>query len=355
MKDKIYNMFVNPKFSRDQFVFDEKAFHADLELARRVDQMQTMGFDDDELRDYQEVMCAFYGEEDLGYLYSMTGKKLGKILGKFSCKEDGSVSLADIAYTMTMRNPAVKVVEAGEIYCVMCPDDYMRPIIPYEDEFEECTVISHPVAQFKVHKEFSEVLNAFMTGKQARFSAEFIYYMFGLDYNEESKNLNKIEFIVYSEDLEDGSIRYNMTLYDQEMIATQERIKKILAGKPVAQPYSDGEDVWATQRRTYREQGYDPMEILVTDVLCLPEVISIKSQDDTDLIGGLIETLHSLEQSVLSLRFGLTDGICRSLQETAAELGILEVATVRFIEANAMRKLRHPNRSRLIKGLLDVA
>ena len=69
----------------------------------------------------------------------------------------------------------------------------------------------------------------------------------------------------------------------------------------------------------------------------------------------LIEVLGTLterEQKVLRLRFGLDDGRARTLEEVGTEFNVTR-ERIRQIEAKALRKLRHPSRSRKLKDYLD--
>lgn len=69
----------------------------------------------------------------------------------------------------------------------------------------------------------------------------------------------------------------------------------------------------------------------------------------------LIEVLGTLterEQKVLRLRFGLDDGRARTLEEVGKEFKVTR-ERIRQIEAKALRKLRHPSRSRKLKDFLD--
>jgi len=65
-------------------------------------------------------------------------------------------------------------------------------------------------------------------------------------------------------------------------------------------------------------------------------------------VDGVLELLSGREQHVLRLRFGLDDGRTRTLEEVGREFGVTR-ERIRQIEAKALRKLRHPNRSRRLR------
>ena len=66
----------------------------------------------------------------------------------------------------------------------------------------------------------------------------------------------------------------------------------------------------------------------------------------------VLETLTEREQKVLKLRFGLEDGRARTLEEVGKEFNVTR-ERIRQIEAKALRKLRHPSRSRKLRDFLD--
>lgn len=69
-------------------------------------------------------------------------------------------------------------------------------------------------------------------------------------------------------------------------------------------------------------------------------------------IGSVLHTLNPREQKVLELRFGLKDGRTRTLEEVGREFGVTR-ERIRQIEAKALRKLRHPSRSKRLRDYLD--
>ena len=66
----------------------------------------------------------------------------------------------------------------------------------------------------------------------------------------------------------------------------------------------------------------------------------------------VLDTLTEREQKVLRLRFGLDDGRARTLEEVGKEFSVTR-ERIRQIEAKALRKLRHPSRSRKLKDFLE--
>src|SRR5690625_7958813 len=66
----------------------------------------------------------------------------------------------------------------------------------------------------------------------------------------------------------------------------------------------------------------------------------------------VLDTLTDREENVLRLRFGLDDGRTRTLEEVGKVIGVTR-ERIRQIEAKALRKLRHPSRSKQLKDFLD--
>ncbi len=95
-------------------------------------------------------------------------------------------------------------------------------------------------------------------------------------------------------------------------------------------------------------------DLLTTDELVdthdyAEEVINSLSKP---AIEKLLNTLTTREQEILRLRFGFDNGIPKSLDEIAIIFG-LSVERIRQIEAKALRKLRRPSRSKILKDYLD--
>ena len=69
-------------------------------------------------------------------------------------------------------------------------------------------------------------------------------------------------------------------------------------------------------------------------------------------LNSVLETLTDREKKVLTLRFGLDDGRARTLEEVGKEFDVTR-ERIRQIEAKALRKLRHPSRSKKLKDYLE--
>ena len=86
------------------------------------------------------------------------------------------------------------------------------------------------------------------------------------------------------------------------------------------------------------ESSLSPEEYAINEVL-------------KDEISELLLTLTEREEQVIKLRFGLIDGTCRTLEEVGTIFGVTR-ERIRQIEAKALRKLRHPSRSKKLKDYL---
>ena len=71
-----------------------------------------------------------------------------------------------------------------------------------------------------------------------------------------------------------------------------------------------------------------------------------------ETLGDVLDSLTPREEKVLRLRFGLEDGRSRTLEEVGKEFNVTR-ERIRQIEAKALRKLRHPSRSKRLKDYLD--
>ncbi len=90
----------------------------------------------------------------------------------------------------------------------------------------------------------------------------------------------------------------------------------------------------------------------IEDRNALPPVDAASKQLLKEQIEEVLQALTPREQRVLRLRFGLEDGRSRTLEEVGQEFNVTR-ERIRQIEAKALRKLRHPSRSRKLKDYLE--
>ena len=100
------------------------------------------------------------------------------------------------------------------------------------------------------------------------------------------------------------------------------------------------------------EEEDSPLGNSIEDRNALPPVDAASKQLLKEQIEDVLSTLTPREQRVLQLRFGLEDGRSRTLEEVGKEFNVTR-ERIRQIEAKALRKLRHPSRSRKLKDYLE--
>lgn len=104
-----------------------------------------------------------------------------------------------------------------------------------------------------------------------------------------------------------------------------------------------------------KDESEDEMEIqmpreLITENDLDDQVAATMLKDQLDEV---LNTLTDRERKVLDLRYGLTDGEEKTLEEVGQEFNVTR-ERVRQIEAKALRKLRHPSRSRKLRDYIDL-
>src|SRR4030042_602102 len=100
------------------------------------------------------------------------------------------------------------------------------------------------------------------------------------------------------------------------------------------------------------EEQDSPLGNSIEDRNALPPIDAASKQLLKEQIEDVLDTLTPREQRVLQLRFGLEDGRSRTLDEVGKEFNVTR-ERIRQIEAKALRKLRHPSRSRKLKDSLE--
>ncbi len=100
------------------------------------------------------------------------------------------------------------------------------------------------------------------------------------------------------------------------------------------------------------EEDDSHLEDFIEDRKVLPPSDAASYQLLKGQIEGVLNTLTPREQRIIKLRFGLEDGRSRTLEEVGREFRVTR-ERIRQIEAKALRKLRHPTRSRKLKDFLE--
>jgi RNA polymerase primary sigma factor len=129
----------------------------------------------------------------------------------------------------------------------------------------------------------------------------------------------------------------------KEMNLSVEKVREILkiAQEPVSleTPIGEEEDSHLGDFIP-DENGSEPAEVAATTFL--------KEQ-----LEGVLDSLTDRERRVLKMRFGLYDGKARTLEEVGREFNVTR-ERIRQIEAKALRKLRHPSRSKKLRDFLNA-
>ena len=78
-------------------------------------------------------------------------------------------------------------------------------------------------------------------------------------------------------------------------------------------------------------------------------ILKVKFKEETQAV---LKTLTPREEKILKMRFGVGDGVEHTLEEVGQSFALTR-ERIRQIESNALRKLRHPSRSRLLRAFLE--
>jgi RNA polymerase primary sigma factor len=128
----------------------------------------------------------------------------------------------------------------------------------------------------------------------------------------------------------------------QEVVVTPDKVREII--KVSQQAISLDTPVGEEEDRTLGD--------FVEDTAALAPAEAAANKLLKLQIAAVLESLTGRERRVLQLRFGLEDGRARTLEEVGKEFNVTR-ERIRQIEAKALRKLRHPSRSRKLKDYLE--
>ena len=124
---------------------------------------------------------------------------------------------------------------------------------------------------------------------------------------------------------------------DQELIEQAIKDIALLEPRSLDSPIGDGDDL------TFADfiPGVGEEEMAAG-------VVAIERRESLEMV---LDTLSPREAQIIRLRFGLVDGHCRTLEEVAQKFDLTR-ERIRQIEAQALRRLRHPRRVRVLRDLL---
>ena len=155
------------------------------------------------------------------------------------------------------------------------------------------------------------------------------------------ETINRLKKI-QSQLLHENGYEPSEELIAEKMNLPVERIREIMrvAQEPVSMETPIGP-----------EEDSRLMDFIRDEDALAPDEAALKTITNED-IDSVLKTLTDREEQVIRLRFGLQDGRCHTLEEVGLEFNVTR-ERIRQIEAKALRKLRHPSRSKKLKDYLD--
>jgi RNA polymerase primary sigma factor len=150
------------------------------------------------------------------------------------------------------------------------------------------------------------------------------------------------------------------------VISTQRRMMQELGHEPSSEELALKLDLPADKVREIMKISQEPISLempigeeddshlgdFIPDEKALAPADAASHQMLREQVDDVLETLTERERKVLELRFGLDTGRSRTLEEVGKEFGVTR-ERIRQIEAKALRKLRHPSRSKKLKDYLE--
>src|SRR6266851_1430958 len=150
------------------------------------------------------------------------------------------------------------------------------------------------------------------------------------------------------------------------LIRISRRLLQDLGREPTSEEIAEQMDITAEKVREIIKVSQEPVSLetpigeeddshlgdFIEDHTALAPADAASHQLLKEQVEDVLESLTERERKVLQLRFGLDDGRSRTLEEVGKEFHVTR-ERIRQIEAKALRKLRHPSRSRKLKDYLD--
>ncbi len=151
-----------------------------------------------------------------------------------------------------------------------------------------------------------------------------------------------------------------------KLIRTSRRLSQEYGREPTSEEVARGMDISPEKVREIIKISQEPVSLempigeeedshlgdFIEDRSTMPPVEAASLNLLKDQVEEVLSTLTPRERRVLQLRFGLEDGRSRTLEEVGKEFGVTR-ERIRQIEAKALRKLRHPSRSKKLKDYLE--
>jgi len=151
-----------------------------------------------------------------------------------------------------------------------------------------------------------------------------------------------------------------------KLMRVSHRLVQDFGREPTSEEISKGMEITPSKVREIIKISQEPVSLespigeeedshlgdFIEDHAVMAPADAVSHQLLKEQMGEVLETLSFRERRVLELRFGLEDGRCRTLEEVGQAFGVTR-ERIRQIEAKALRKLRHPTRSKKLKDFLE--
>ena len=153
-----------------------------------------------------------------------------------------------------------------------------------------------------------------------------------------------------------------------KLIRVQKELFQAFGREATAEEIADEMQISGDRVRAILKMAQNPISMEASvgegDDACFGDFIEDKAAESPSLLAGnsllkeklstVLGTLTERERRIVEMRFGLTDGYGRTLEELGKQYQVTR-ERIRQIEAKALRKLRHPTRARHLNGFLEVA